>query len=133
MPNSPRHQVALDVEYKVDSHWVAGVNLFGQSMQYIDPGNTSSPAVDASGDYSCATSQSAQRCPLSADGFTLFNPRIGYRWAGKGYQGELMLQARNLFGLEYFAFTEPDPDGNSFQPGPTREAFVGFRIMFGGK
>jgi iron complex outermembrane receptor protein len=110
MPNAPRHQVALDVEYKVDAHWVAGADLFGQSMQYVDPGNT-----------------------LAADGFTLFNPRMGYRWEGKGYQGEIMLQARNLFGQEYFAFTEPDPDGNSFQPGPTREAFVGLRIVFGGK
>ena len=110
MPNSPRHQLALGVEYKVDAHWVAGADLFGQSMQYVDPGNT-----------------------MWADGFTLFNPRVGYRWEGKGYLGELMLQARNLFGQQYFAFTEPDPDGNSFQPGPTRETFLGLRIVFGGK
>ncbi len=110
MPNSPRHQFAFDVEYEVDEHWVAGVNMFGQSMQYVDPGNT-----------------------MSADGFALFNPRAGYRWQGNGYQGEIMLQARNLFGQEYMAFTEPDPDGNSFQPGPTREAFLGIRIIFGGK
>jgi iron complex outermembrane receptor protein len=110
MPNSPRHQVSLDFEYKVDAHWVAGANVFGQSMQYVNPGNT-----------------------MSADGFTLFNPRVGYRWEGKGYQGEILLQARNLFGQEYMAFTEPDPDGNSFQPGPTRETFLGIKIMFGGK
>lgn len=110
MPNSPRHQVALDVEYKVDAHWVAGGNVFGQTMQYVDPGNT-----------------------MSADGYALFNPRVSYRWEGKGYQAEFMLQARNLFGKQYFAFTEPDPDGNSFQPGPTRETFAGVRILFGGK
>jgi iron complex outermembrane receptor protein len=110
MPNSPRHQFVIDAEYKVDEHWVAGVNLFTQSMQYVDPGNT-----------------------MTADGFALFNPRAAYRWQGKGYQGEVMLQARNLLGDNYIAFTEPDPDGNSFQPGPTREAFVGIRIRFGGK
>jgi outer membrane receptor protein involved in Fe transport len=110
MPNSPRHQVSLDFEYKVDAHWVAGANVFGQSMQYVDQTNVP-----------------------SADGFTLFNPRVAYRWEGKGYQGEIMLQARNLFGQQYIAFTEPDPDGNSYQPGPTRETFVTFRILFGGK
>ncbi len=68
---------------------------------------------------------------LTADGFTLFNPRVGYRWKGNGYMGEVSLQARNVFGTEYIAFTEPDPDGNSFQPGPTRELFLGLRIGFG--
>ncbi len=110
MPNSPRHQYALDVEYRVDSHWVAGGNLFGQTMQYVDPGNT-----------------------MTADGFALFAPRVGYRWQGSGYQAEIMLQSRNVFGDEYIAFTEPDPDGNSYQPGPTRETFLGIRISFGGR
>ena len=27
-------------------------------------------------------------------------------------------------------FTEPDPDGNSYQPGPTAEVFVGIRCYF---
>jgi iron complex outermembrane receptor protein len=108
MPNSPRHQVAFDAEYLVDRNWVFGVNAFGQSFQYVEHSNT-----------------------LTADGFTLFNPRIGYRWKGSRYTGEVMLQGRNLFGTEYIAFTEPDPDGNSFQPGPTREMFLGVRIGFG--
>ena len=51
MPNSPRHQVSVDVEYRMDTHWVAAVNLFGQTMQYVDPGNT-----------------------MTADGFALLNP-----------------------------------------------------------
>jgi hypothetical protein len=68
---------------------------------------------------------------LSADGFTLCNPRISYRWKGRHYAGEISLQGRNVFGSEYMAFTEPDPDGNSFQPGPTREVFIGVRISPG--
>ncbi len=109
MPNSPRHQVALDGEYRLGGHWVAGANVFGQSMQYVDPGNT-----------------------VTADGFALVNPRLGYRWTGSGYSAELTLQSRNVLGRPYLAFTEPDPDGNSFQPGATRETFVGLRIAFGG-
>jgi iron complex outermembrane receptor protein len=108
MPNSPKHQVAFDVEYSLDRNWVLGVNAFGQSFQYVEHSNT-----------------------LTADGFTLVNPRIAYRWNGKGYTSEVMLQARNVLGKEYIAFTEPDPDGNSFQPGPTRELFVGLRVGFG--
>jgi hypothetical protein len=42
-----------------------------------------------------------------------------------------VLQVRNLLGTEYIAFTEPDPDGNSYQPGPTRELFVGIRVKVG--
>ncbi len=109
MPNSPRHQIALDGEYRLGAHWVAGANVFGQSMQYVDPGNT-----------------------MTADGFALLNPRVGYRWAGSGYSAELTLQSRNVLGRQYLAFTEPDPDGNSFQPGATRETFVSLRIAFGG-
>lgn len=108
MPNSPKHQASVDVQYTVDRNWVFGMNVFGQSFQYVEHSNT-----------------------LKADGFSLVNPRIGYRWAGKGYTADVMLQARNLFGAEYIAFTEPDPDGNSFQPGPTREVFLGLRVAFG--
>jgi hypothetical protein len=65
---------------------------------------------------------------MSADGFALCNPRVGYRWKWGHYSAEVSLQGRNVFGTEYIAFTEPDPDGNSYQPGPTREVFVGVRI-----
>jgi iron complex outermembrane recepter protein len=108
MPNSPKHQAAVDVQYTVDRNWTFGLNVFGQSFQYVEHSNT-----------------------MKADGFALVSPRIGYRWAGKGYTADVTLQARNVFGSEYIAFTEPDPDGNSFQPGPTREVFLGLRVAFG--
>lgn len=110
MPNSPRHQVAADAEYALNRNWVIGLNVFGQSMQYVDQSNAT-----------------------WADGFTLVNPRIAYRWSRTGYTAEASLQARNVLGTEYIAFTEPDPDGNSFQPGPTREIFVGLRVGFGAR
>jgi hypothetical protein len=108
MPNSPKHQAAFDVEYTANRNWVLGVNAFGQTVQYVN-----------------------HRNDLTADGFLLVTPRIGYRWKQSSYTGEVMLQGRNLFGTDYIAFTEPDPDGNSFQPGPTRELFLGVRFAFG--
>jgi len=37
---------------------------------------------------------------------------------------------RNLTGAKYMAFTEPDPDGNAYHPGPSREFFGNIRINF---
>ena len=108
MPNSPTHQVAFDVEYTTSRNWIFGLNAFGQSMQYVNHQND-----------------------MSADGFALVNPRIGYRWKESSYTGELMFQGRNLLGSDYLAITEPDPDGNSFQPGAGRELFLGVRFAFG--
>ena len=42
-----------------------------------------------------------------------------------------MFSARNLAGTEYIAFTETDLDGNSYQPGPTREGFLGVHFWLG--
>ena len=43
--------------------------------------------------------------------------RIGFSWNPKS----------NF----YIAFTEPDPDGNSYQPGPMGEVFISARILLG--
>ena len=110
MPNSPRHQLAADAEYTFKQHWVVGANVFAESMWYVDQSNV----------------------PTS-DGYWLLSPRLAYRWKGGNYRGEVMFTARNLTGTEYMAFTEPDPDGNSYQPGPTREIFLGVRFWLGGR
>jgi hypothetical protein len=109
IPNSPRHQLALDGEYRIGSHWVAGLGLDVSSGWYID--QTNQTATDA---------------------YALVNPRLAYRWKVGANMAEIVATARNLLGSEYIAFTEPDPDGNSYQPGPTREFFVGVRFGFGG-
>lgn len=41
----------------------------------------------------------------------------------------MTLLGKNLTGKEYIAFTEPDPDGNSYQPGPGRQVFAGVRLF----
>ncbi len=66
-------------------------------------------------------------------GYGLLNPRLGYRWSSDKASGEIMISARNAFKKYYVAFTEPDPDGNSYQPGPKDEVFITARIFLGGK
>ena len=108
MPNSPRHQAYVDVEYT----WRSGLFLgFGSDMvsrSYVDQTNVG-----------------------YAWGYGLFNPRLGWRWSSDKLSGDIMVSARNAFGKYYIAFTEPDPDGNSYQPGPKDEVFISARFYFG--
>jgi len=41
-----------------------------------------------------------------------------------------MLSGLDLTDEQYIAFTEPDPDGNSYQPGPGRQGFLGVILSF---
>jgi outer membrane receptor protein involved in Fe transport len=63
------------------------------------------------------------------DGYTLLSARAEWTFPVAGREWELSLQGRNLTGTKYVAFTEPDPDGNSYQPGPEREIFMGLRVV----
>jgi iron complex outermembrane receptor protein len=108
MPNAPRHQLAFDGAYLYDKRLEFGLSVFAQSGWFVDQTNAA-----------------------SVSGYTLVNPRVTYKLGKVPYRTELFLQVRNLLGTEYIAFTEPDPDGNSYQPGPTREIFVGVRVRLG--
>ncbi len=108
MPNSPRHQGSMDVDYTWRSRLFAGLGIFAVSRAYVDQTNTG-----------------------HAWGYALYSPRVGYRWNDGKVSTEAMLSARNVFGRSYIAFTEPDPDGNSYQPGPTEEIFLSARISWG--
>jgi iron complex outermembrane receptor protein len=109
MPNAPKNQFAFDGQYTFASRFTVGLGVFYQSGWFVDQSNVASVA-----------------------GFTLVNPRLSYRLGKTPGRAELVFQVRNLLNKEYIAFTEPDPDGNSYQPGPTREAFVGLRVRIGG-
>lgn len=108
MPNAPRNQGYVDLEYTWKRSVVLGAALEFQSRSFVDATNLT-----------------------WADGYTLFHPRLAYRWKRNRYQGELMVSGRNVLGKKYIAFTEPDPDGNSYQPAPTREFFLGLIIRLG--
>ena len=98
----------LDAELRPTPHWVLGASAEYQGRSYIDPSNE-----------------------VWIDPYTLVNVRAAYRWRAKGIHGEVVGIVRNLFNTSYIAFTEPDPDGNSYHPGPTREVFAGVRVVRG--
>ena len=105
LPNSPADLAYLDVELRPAAHWVVGASAEYQSRSYIDASNT-----------------------VWTDPYSLVNLRAAYQWWGTNHHGEVVGIVRNLLETKYIAFTEPDPDGNSYHPGPTREAFLGVRV-----
>jgi iron complex outermembrane receptor protein len=107
MPNSPIHQVAGNAQYVWNQHWVLGVGFYTSSGWWVDQSHS-----------------------LSSPGYTLMSAQAAYRWTGTGYRGELSVSGRNILGEKYIAFSEPDPDGNSFHPGPTEEVFGGVKLWF---
>ena len=107
LPNSPEHQAALDAEYRITSALAVGVGAQLWTRAYVDPSN--GPWVG---------------------GYTLINAHLSYRTRIVGAPAEILVSGRNLGGKRYIAFAEPDPDGNSYQPGPTREVFGGIQVHF---
>lgn len=109
LPNSPQHQLVLDVRYDVIPELSLGLSTTTLSEAYIDGANVESEA---------------------AQGYTLLSGRVAYHWNAAGISGDLTFQVRNLFDQKFVAFTEPDAGGNSYQPAPGREAFGGIRVRF---
>ncbi len=108
LPNSPVHQLCTDFQYAFPAGFSVGLSTETLSKTYIDGANIESEAVA---------------------GYTLFSVRLAYSWNVAGLRGELTLQGRNLGDVTYVAFSEPDPGGNAYQPGPGREFFAGIRIQ----
>ena len=108
MPNSPEHLLNLDLQVTPISNLVLGFGVTLQTRSYVDASNLT-----------------------WAGGYTLLNARAAYSWKGRRHRGEVSLALLNLTGKEYIAFTEPDPDGNSYQPAPTAQVFAGVRLWLG--
>ena len=111
LPNSPQHDLFADAEYRVTPALTAGAALEYVSGWYIDSSNR----ILGNG-YG------------KTDPYALVHVRIGYRFNLDGWPLELMLSGRNIFNVLYYGFTEPDPDGNSYQPAPTAEWSLSLRI-----
>ena len=107
LPNSPQHLFYIDAEYHLPYDFSVGINSETQSKSYIDGANIESEA---------------------AAGYTLIGARIGYTLHFNDFNAEITIQGRNLTNQKYVAFTEPDPGGNSYQPGAGREFFGSVRI-----
>jgi iron complex outermembrane recepter protein len=107
LPNSPRQQGSLTARLELWKGLVASGDTVLYARAFVDPTNaTWSP------------------------GYALFGARVSKGWQYRGVYGTLFLTGRNLAAKRYYAFTEPDPDGNSYQPGAGREAFVGLQVRF---
>ncbi len=114
LPNSPQHQLYFDAEYRITPALTAGAALEYVSSWYLD-----------------ATNRILANGYGRTDPYVLFHLRLGYKFELGGIPWELMLSGRNIFGVEYYGFTEPDPDGNSYQPAPTAEWSLGLRLGLG--
>jgi len=107
LPNSPRQQGFVDASYEFARTWSVSASTEAYSQAYIDPTN---------------------RTWIGAYG--LVNARLSKTWQHRGVYGTFFIVCKNLAGKRYIAFTEPDPDGNSYQPGSNREFFGGLQIRF---
>lgn len=107
LPNSPAQQFFVDATYEFARTYFIGVSTVTYSRAYVDP--TDKTWNDAYG---------------------LLHARFSKTWQRRGYYGTFFVSVKNLAGKRYIAFTEPDPDGNSYQPGPNREVFGGLQIRF---
>jgi iron complex outermembrane receptor protein len=107
LPNSPRHQLVVDLEVRPVPEVSLGFTTETLSKAYIDGANIEAEAVP---------------------GYTLLHARVVWSVQMAGIRGAISLQGRNLANTTYVAFSEPDPGGNAYQPGPGREFFAGFRV-----
>lgn len=119
LPNSPKQQLYAEVNYKFLKNFTLTLGTEFQSKWAIY-----TDAKAYAGELDPAVYQNWQ------DGFNLYHARLAYNWHIKGLNGELSVYGRNITGQKYMAFTEPDPDGNSYQPGPGSEIFGGLKVKF---
>ncbi|MGB9862596.1 MAG: TonB-dependent receptor family protein [Candidatus Saccharicenans sp.] len=113
VPNIPQHQLYADVEYRLTDRLKVGAALEHVSAWYID-----------------STNRILENGYGKTDPYTLVHVRAAYRFDWNGTPFELRLSGRNIFNVLYYGFTEPDPDGNSYQPAPTAEWSIGVRVGF---
>jgi iron complex outermembrane receptor protein len=119
LPNSPKHQLYSEVVYSINKRFKLSLATEYQSKWaiYTDP-------KAYNGEMDPAVFQNWQ------DGFNLFHARVSYNLNIGKVKGECSLFVRNITGAKYMAFTEPDPDGNAYHPGPAREFFGNIKIIF---
>jgi iron complex outermembrane receptor protein len=119
LPNSPQHQLMLDVTYRPLPGLSIGFGTETLSEAYID-GSNQTYLDPITGD------QFGVKTPA----YTLLNARVGYTLSVDGLSTDIMLHAKNIGDQKYVAFSEPDTGGNSYQPGTGREFFFDLKVHF---
>jgi iron complex outermembrane receptor protein len=107
LPNSPAQQLFTDASIELPRQLVLGAGVTAFSRAFIDPTNST-----------------------WIDGYGLLHASLSKAWQFRSVRSKLFVAGRNLTDKKYIAFTEPDPDGNSYQPGPRREIFSGVQVNF---
>ena len=107
LPNSPNHQLFVETMVDLPRELIVAVGTQAYSRAYIDATNATSIA-----------------------GYGLLNARLSKGWKFRQLAGSIFVSGRNMLSKRYIAFTEPDPDGNSYQPGAEAEYFVGMHVRF---
>ncbi len=119
LPNSPKHQLYAEAVYSINKNLKVNFAVEYQSKWAI---------------YTDANAYAGKLNPLTYQnwqkGFTLFHAGISYLLKIGKFKGECSIFTRNFTNVEYMAFTEPDPDGNSYQPGSDREIFGSIKMNF---
>ncbi len=109
LPNSPEHQLMVDLQFNILKNLSVGLNSETYSRSYIDGANLPEESVG---------------------GYTLFGARVTYLTSIAKTKTEVSINARNIFSRQYIAFSEPDPGGNSYQPGTPVEIYLNVRLGF---
>jgi len=109
LPNSPEHQLYVDLQYNILPELYLGVSSELYSRSFIDGANIERESVP---------------------GYALFNARLGYKFNICSNEYDAFIFAKNIFDKKWIAFTEPDPGGNSYQPGTPFSIFAGVSIKF---
>ncbi|MBP7215136.1 MAG: TonB-dependent receptor [Candidatus Kapabacteria bacterium] len=117
LPNSPQHQLFAELDYTVIKNLKLTLETEYQSKWAI---YTDAKAYN--GELDPTIYQNWQ------DGFNLYHFGVSYQFKLWNLDWECSIFLRNMFDKTYMAFTEPDPDGNSYQPGPGREIFGNIKI-----
>ena len=107
LPNSPNHMLYIEASAQLPGNLFASLGTQTLSRSFIDPTNAA-----------------------SVDGYGLLNARVSKQWQRENRTWKVFVSGRNLTSTRYIAFTEPDPDGNSYQPGPRGEVFGGIELRF---
>lgn len=109
LPNSPEHQLMVDLQFNIFNNLSIGFNSETYSRSFIDGANLPEESVG---------------------GYTLYGARVMYKTAIMKTNTEISINARNLFSRQYIAFSEPDPGGNSYQPGTPFQMYLNVRLGF---
>ncbi len=118
LPNSPQHQLYAEAVYTIKNF------TFSLGTEYQSKWAIYTDSKAYNGELNPSIYQNWQ------DGFNLYHARVSYQFKLNSIHGEASIFARNITDSKYMAFTEPDPDGNSYQPGPGREIFGSIKFRF---